>query len=144
MTARGVTATVGAVGYFALAAASVILVPGLLLGIILIAGSERTVYERTISPDGWHEARVQFDDAGAVSGFARLVFVKHSRNVSDGPLLSCRAFWGDGEAEVHLKRLNGSTLLIEHHFPPNNVEAIARNCGPVRIVARAVPPFEDD
>ena len=144
MNNKRVAATVGAVGCFALAAGSVLLMLGLLLGVLLIAGSERTVYERAKSPDGWHEARVQFDDAGAVSRFARLVFIKHSWNLSDEPLLSCRAFWGDGEAEVHLKWLDDSTLLIEHHFAPNSIESVARNCGPVKIITRAVPPFEKD
>nr|NUR36664.1 hypothetical protein [Sphingomonas sp.] len=116
--------------------------PGILLGAMLTVGSQRTIYERAKSPDGWHEARVQFDDAGAVSGFSRLVFVKHSWNASDEPLLSCRAFWGDGEAKVHLRWLNSSTLVIEHHFAPSNVEAVASNCGAVRIIARPEPPYE--
>ena len=46
-----------------------------LVGVILFTG-ERTIYQRASSPDGWREARVQFDDAGAVDGFSRLVFVK--------------------------------------------------------------------
>jgi len=129
-------------GFVALFSVAVALIPGALLGILLIAGSERSVFERVKSPDGWHEARVQFDDAGALSGFARLVFVKHDWNMSDEPLLSCRAFWGEGQAKVDLKWLTDNTLLIEHHFAPDHVEATAQNCGPVRIIARSVRPFE--
>jgi hypothetical protein len=105
-------------------------------------GSERNIFQREKSPDGWHEARVQFDDAGAVSGFSRLVFIKHTWNSSDEPLMSCRAFWGDGEADVKLAWIDSSTLLIQHHFAPQNVEAVAKNCGPVRIIAKSVPPHE--
>lgn len=108
--------------------------PGLLLGGMLIAGSERMIYERATSPDGWHDARVQFDDGGAVSSFSRLVFVKHHWNRSDAPLASCRAFWGEGEATVHLRWLDNGTLLIQHAFPANDVEAVADHCGPIRIV----------
>jgi hypothetical protein len=122
--------------------ALVFLGPGLLLGSFLVAGSARSIYQRASSPDRWHEARVQFDDGGAVSRFSRLVFVKHSWNVSDEPLLSCRAFWGDGEAEVTLQWLDNNTLLVRHHFAPQNVEATARNCGSVRIVVQAVQPYE--
>ena len=122
--------------------AIVVLAPALLLGGLLVAGSERTIFARAQSPDGWHEARVQFDDGGAMSGFSRLVFVKPSWNKSDAPLLSCRAFWGDGQAKVRLSWVNSSTLLIEHHFAQENVEATAENCGSVRIVAKAVAPFE--
>lgn len=111
----------------------VLLGPGILLGIALSAGAERTIYERAVSPDGRHDARVQFDDAGAVSSFSRLVFVKHHWNHSDEPLLSCRAFWAEGEAPVHLRWLDNRTLLIQHGFTVGNVEATAGHCGPIRI-----------
>jgi len=74
-----------------------------LLSGLLIAGSERTIYERATTPDGWHDARVRFDDGGAISSFSRVVFVKHHWNGSDEPLLSCRAFWGHGEPAVYLR-----------------------------------------
>jgi hypothetical protein len=117
----------------------VFLAPATLLGMAMAFGSERTVFERATSPSGWREARVQFDDAGAVSGFSRLVFVKPRWNVSDAPLLSCRAFWADGEEAVHLRWLDSRTLLIEHAFAPDAVQAVASHCGPVRLVVRAVP-----
>ena len=110
--------------------------PGFLFGAALVAGSERTIYERTTSPDGWHDARVQFDDAGAVSRFSRLVFVKHRWNPSDEPLLSCRAFWREGEAAVHLKWIDDRTLLIRHAFPAEDVQAVAARCGSIRIVVQ--------
>ena len=94
----------------------VVLVPGLLLGGLLVLGSVRTIYERAGSSNGWNEARVQFDDGGAVSSFSRLVFVKSRLNPSDEPLLSCRAFWGEGEAAVHLRWLDEQRLLIRHAF----------------------------
>ena len=108
--------------------------PGLLLGGLLIAGSERTIFERATSPDGWHDARVQFDDGGAISSFSLLVFVKRRCNPSDQPLLSCRAFWGEGEEAVHLRWLNSSTLLIRHAFRPADVQATADHCGPIQII----------
>ena len=114
----------------------VVFAPGILLFALLAEGSERTVYERKTSPDGWHDARVQFDDAGAISTFSRLVFVKHRSNLSDEPLLSCRAFWGEGEEAVHLRWLDDSTLLILHKFPQKDIQAIADHCGPVRIVVQ--------
>jgi len=124
------------IGCLGLLACMIVLGPGLLLGGLLIAGSERTIYERAISPDGWHDARVQFDDGGAASSFSRLVFVKHHWNHSDEPLLSCRAFWGEGEQAVHLHWIDSSTLLIRHAFPPTDVEATADHCGPIRIIVQ--------
>ena len=115
---------------------------GLLLGGMLILASERNVYERVKSPDGWHEARVQFDDGGAVSSFERLVFVKGRFNPSDEPLASCRAFLGHGEAKISLSWQNNNMLLIQHHVAPENVADVATNCGSVRIVARGVLPYE--
>jgi hypothetical protein len=123
----------GGVGCLAIVALLILLGPGILLGIALSAGAERTIYERAVSPDGWHDARVQFDDAGAVSSFSRLVFVKHHWNRSDDPLLSCRAFWADGEAPVHLRWLDNRTLLIQHGFSAGDVQATADHCGTVRI-----------
>jgi hypothetical protein len=114
----------------------VFLAPATLLMLAITFGSERTVFERAISPGGWREARVQFDDAGAISGFSRLVFVKPRWDVSDAPLLSCRAFWADGEAKVHLRWLDDRTLLIEHAFEPASIQAVADHCGPVRLIVR--------
>jgi hypothetical protein len=111
-----------------------------MLGILLSGGSERTIYQRTTSPDGWHEARVQFDDGGAISSFSRLVFVKHRWNGSDEPLLSCRAFWGEGERTVHLRWLDNDTLLIEHGFFSEEVEAVEDHCGSVRIMLKGSKP----
>ena len=122
----------------------VLLVLTIALGWLIDSGSTRTIYQRAKSPDGWHEARVQFDDAGALSSFSRLVFVKHTWNTSDEPLLSCRAFWGDGEAKVRLAWQDSRTLMIEHHFAPQNVKAVAQSCGPIRVIVRATPPFETD
>ena len=113
--------------------------PGLLLGLFLTLGSQRTVFERAASPDGWHEARVQFDDGGAISPFDRVVFVKSSWNPSDAPLLSCRAFWADGEAVVHLRWLNSHELLIQHGFPPHAIEAVTANCGSIQITTQSLP-----
>lgn len=121
------------VGCLAVIGVVVLLGPGVLLGIALSVGAQRTIYGRAVSPDGWHDARVQFDDAGAVSSFSRLVFVKHHWNQSDEPLLSCRAFWAEGEAPVHLRWLDNRTLLIQHGFSASDVQATADRCGPIRI-----------
>jgi hypothetical protein len=112
--------------------------PGLFLAVALIIGSKRTVFERQVSPDGWREARVQFDDAGAISSFDRIVLVKWRMNPSDEPLLSGRAFLGNGEAPVHLRWLDNQALEIDHAFAPDAVEAEAAHCGSVRIVIRAI------
>jgi hypothetical protein len=130
-------------GCLILSAGFVLISPGLFLGAMLIAGSERTIYERAESPNGSHEARVQFDDGGALSGFERLVFVKSTWNPSDAPLLSCRAFWGHGQADIDLSWQDETTLVIEHHVAPDNVAHFESNCGSVRIVTSAVEPFED-
>jgi hypothetical protein len=114
--------------------------PALLFGLLLTAGTQRTVFERSLSPDGWTEARVQFDDAGAVSTFSRLVFVKSRWNPSDQPLLSCRAFFAQGEEAVHLRWSNRQTLLIQHGFSPQAVQAVAPNCGKIRIIVEAAGP----
>jgi len=121
----------GAVCFFVL-----LLGPGLLLGLFLLFGSQRTIFERATSPDGWHEARVQFDDAGAISSFDRMVFVKSRWNPSDQPLLSCRAFWAEGEAVVHLRWLNSHELLIQHGFPPRAIQAVNTNCGSIQITTQ--------
>lgn len=121
----------------------VVISPGLLLGAMLIAGSERTVYERVKSPDGRYEARVQFDDGGAISGFERVVLVKRVWNPSDAPLLSCRAFWGHGQARVDLHWLDPSTLLVRHHFAPENIADVVTHCGSTKILTKAVRPYEN-
>ena len=131
------------VGCVLLSVVIVILLPVLLLGGALIAGSERSVFQRVKSPDGWQEARVQFDDGGAVSGFERLVLVKNAWNPSDSPMLSCRAFWGHGEAQIDLKWQDSSTLVVAHHVAPKNVADYATNCGSVKIVLKPTEPFED-
>jgi hypothetical protein len=138
--ARDVLAGVGCI---LLLLVLIVLGPGLLFGAMLIAGSERTIFERVASPDGWNEARVQFDDGGAISGFERIVFVKHTWNPSDAPLLSCRAFWGHGQAKINLSWADSSTLLVRHHVAPENIADVATDCGSIKIVAEAVPPFED-
>ena len=134
---------IGVSGCLILLVGFILISPGLLLGAMLIAGSERTIYAREVSPGGSHEARVQFDDGGAVSGFERLVFVKSTWNPSDKPLLSCRAFWGHGQADIDLRWRDDSTLIVEHHVAPDNVVRVASKCGSVRIVTVAIEPFED-
>ena len=141
MKGSQVAKVIGTLGCLAIL---VIVGPGLLLGGMLIAGSERTIYQREKSPNGWREARVQFDDGGAISSFSRLVFVKPSWNFSDQPLLSCRAFFGDGEAKVRVVWKDNNTLLIAHHFAPDRVQDAAQNCGSVRIIVQAERPFESD
>jgi hypothetical protein len=120
-------------------AATLVAVPGLLLAVAFWIGSERTVFAREVSPDGWNEARVQFDDCGAPCSFDRIVLVKSRLNPSDEPLLSCRAFLAEGEANVRLRWLDDRTLLIQHAFPPDAIDAQASSCGPIRIVARSLP-----
>ena len=131
------------IGCVLLSVVIVILLPLLLMGGALIAGSERSVFQRAKSPDGWHEARVQFDDGGALSGFERLVLVKSAWNPSDSPMLSCRAFWGHGEAKIDLNWADSSTLVVAHHVSPKNVADYATNCGSVKIVLKPTAPFED-
>lgn len=122
-------------GAIALALGLTVVLPGVLLGVALIAGSQRTVFERAESPDGQKEARVQFDDAGAISSVDRIVFVKDRWNPSDEPLFSCRAFWADGENAIHLRWADNRTLEIRHGFPSTAIEAQAARCGSVRIIA---------
>ena len=86
---------------------------------------------------------MQFDDGGALSGFERLVFIKGWWNPSDAPLLSCRAFWGHGQAEIKLRWKDTTTLVIEHHVAPENVADVATNCGSIRIETQPTPPFEN-
>jgi hypothetical protein len=50
---------------------------------------------------------------------------------------------GHGEAKINLRWQNDETLVIEHHVAPKNIADIAENCGSVRIVARAVQPYEN-
>ncbi len=107
-------------------------------GSLFSAGSVRTIYERASSPDGAYEARVQFDDGGAVSRFSRLVFIKPHTLSSDEPSLSCRAFWGDGQAAVHLRWLGDRILVIHHAFPTNAITAQTASCEGVRIVVRQI------
>lgn len=118
----------------------VILAPGMLLGTLFWLGAERTVFERARSPDGWREARVQFDDAGAITGFARVVFVRSRLVPLDTPWLSCRAFWGSGEAPVRLSWPDNRTLLVRHGFSADQVEDVAERCGSIRIVTRPLTP----
>jgi hypothetical protein len=133
----------GRAGFILLLFGFIVVSPGLLLGLMLIAGSERTIYQRVKSPDGWSQARVQFDDAGAISSFERVVFVKHAWNPSDAPLLSCRAFWGHGQAKVELRWTDSSTLVVRHHVAPKNIADVSRHCGATRIVTEPVLPYED-
>jgi hypothetical protein len=128
---------VGAAGFVVMMIA-LILGPGSLLGFFLIFGSQRTIFERALSPDALHEARVQFDDAGALSTFDRMVFLKSRWNPSDAPLLSCRAFWAEGVGIVHLRWLNRHELLIQHDFPPRAVKAVSAGCGSIQIATRSL------
>jgi len=48
----------GGAGCLAFISALILLGPSILLGIALSVGGERTVYERAVSPDGRHDARV--------------------------------------------------------------------------------------
>jgi hypothetical protein len=105
---------------------------------MLVAGSQRTIYARAVSPDGAREARVQFDDAGAATAYQRIVFVKRRWIPSDSPWLSCEAFAAQGEAAVQLRWRDDRTLLIQHGFAPAAVYGVASHCGPVRIVVQAV------
>ena len=137
MTASGFRKFLTRLGCFASLVAVALVSPGLIFGMMLIAGSERTIYERASSPDGWHEARVQFDDAGAVSSFSRLVFLKHRWNPSDAPLLSCRALYANGEPPIRLRWQDNTTLIILYQFAPQGVLAHDQWCGPIRIVVRS-------
>ncbi|WP_156170010.1 hypothetical protein [Aurantiacibacter luteus] len=131
------------IGCAILFVAFLIFSPGLLFVAMLITMSERTIFDRVASPDGSYEARVQFDDAGALSGFERVVFVKRPWNPSDTPRLSCRAFWGHGRAEIELKWRDASTLEVRHHFAPQNVADKVSRCGSIAIITTPVAPFED-
>ena len=115
--------------------ALVLLVPilgGLMLGVGLSIGSKRTVYERSLSPNGNREARVQFDDCGAACGFDRIVFVKRSW-LNDQPLLSCRAFLAEGEEPITLTWIDNQHLVIRHGFRPQDITAVASHCCDVTI-----------
>ncbi len=137
-------ARIAAIGCIAFGIVPAILAsPAVFLGMMFAANAEKTVLQREVSPDGWKEARVQHVDAGAISGYDRQVYVKSSWNPSEWAWLNCRAFWGEGTADVELQWLDDTTLQIDHHFSPKNVRESTSSCGSVRIVARAVEPFED-
>ena len=108
--------------------------PGGILGLALFAGSQRTIFERSTSPDGSYEARVQFDDCGAPCGFARVVYVRSAWFDLDSPRWSCRAFVGDGIAPVSLSWSDDRTLVIAHGFALSDVGDVVAACDGVRII----------
>lgn len=107
--------------------------PALLFGLMLWSASERTVFSRHVSPDGRLEARVQFDDCGALCGWEKAVFIKNRWMPSDTPLASCLAFLGDGTGQVRLEWERDRTLLIRHGFLPEHVVDSTSACGDTAI-----------
>lgn len=111
---------------------------GLGLGLALTAFSQRTVFQRAVSPGGWREARVQFDDCGAACVFRRVVFIKY-RPLPDQPMFSCNAFQVRGEWPMRVRWLDGRTLLVANPAPASEIEWAAKSCGPVRIEVHPAP-----
>ena len=136
-----VLALLGCVGLIVLALP---ILGGLLLGGLFWLGSERTIYQRVKAPGGWTEARVQFDDGGAMTGWNKIVFVRPSWLVLDNPWLSCRAFFGDGTDHIRLAWRDNSTLLIRHGFAPEKVMDTTKTCGSTRIVTAFDPQLTSD
>jgi hypothetical protein len=127
-----------AIGCLAATAMALIGGPLLLIALMFWLTAERTVYSRAMSPDGSHEARVQFDDCGATCGWAKGVFLKSAWLPLDTPHLSCAAFWGDGTDRVKLEWSDDSTLIIHHGFTEGSFDA-AETCGSVSVEVRHVP-----
>ena len=117
---------------------------GLLLGGLFWLGSERTIYQRISSRDGRTEARVQFDDGGAMTGWSKIVLVRSRWLILDNPWLSCRAFLGDGTDHVKLTWRDDATLVIRHGFSPNKVMDSNGNCGSTKIVTIFDPKLTSD
>jgi hypothetical protein len=126
-------ALIGCVG---LVIVSAPLLGGLLLGGMLVAGSERTVYARSLAPDGRLEARVEFTDCGALCGFARVVFVSRAWLPFDSKMLSCRPFWAEGDANVHLHWSAPKSLMIEHCFSAEDIRPSPENCSDLSVSIR--------
>lgn len=128
-------ALVGCVGLVIISAP---LLGGLLLGAMLIAASERTVYARSVSPGGQFEARVEFTDCGAICGFERVVFVSRAWLPFDSKVLSCRPFWADGKATVQLHWSTPNSLEILHCFPAQAVRSTPENCANLSVSIRSL------
>ncbi|MGS1017881.1 hypothetical protein [Allosphingosinicella humi] len=131
-------------GCLAAAALLVVIGPGLFFGLMLWGASERTIYSRETSPNGDREARVQFDDCGAPCGWTKIVFVKRAWIPSDTPLLSCRAFLGDGTNRVRVAWSGNSKLIVHHGFSAGEIADVVRSCGDVSIVTQFDPTLVSD
>jgi hypothetical protein len=131
------------IGCIGLTILSLPLFGGLLLGTAFWLGSQRTIYQRVESPDGKYEARVQFDDAGAISGWAKTVFVRRAWLPLDTPWLSCPAFWGEGTDHIRLSWPDNHTLVVVHGFKPDDASSNS-TCGSVRIRNQFDPKLISD
>lgn len=87
---------------------------------------ETTTFARSISPNGFIEARVQMTDCGAVSGFSRVVWVQPRWLPSDR-WLSCRAAAFDGMVSIVL-RWTADSLNVASAVPKASVIATANAC----------------
>ena len=108
---------------------------GLMLAGMFWLASERTIYQRVQSPDQKIEARVQFDDAGAATGWAKVVYIRPKWIPLDTPQFSCRAFWGDGTNNVKLIWTQRNELQIRHGFRKDEVMELVRKCSGTWIVS---------
>jgi hypothetical protein len=126
-------------GCLAIAAAVAVVGPAFLFAMLLWMGAERTVYSRLPSPDGWHEARVQFDDCGAPCGWAKIVYVRGRWLPLDSPFFSCRAFVGDGTDRVRLEWKANERLVIHHGFNQRGSFESAKACGSIVVMTRFDP-----
>jgi len=77
---------------------------------------------------------VQFDDAGAITGWSKIVLVRPAWLRLDTPWLSCRAFLGNGTDQVRLSWQDNATLMVRHGFAPDEVIDAPQRCGQTRIL----------
>ena len=131
MRARRVLLAVG------LIAASPLIVAVVLLPLIAIAaivlglwvGSSTTVFERSPSPNGRYEARVEFSDCGAACSFSRDVIVRRV----GVPFSDCAALTVDGEWPLSLQWADNTHLMIGDPAPPTERRSKSESCGTVDI-----------
>jgi len=125
---------------FGLIMASPLIVAAAALPFIAIAmvflgvwvGSSTTVYSVSRSPDGRHEARVEFSDCGAACSFSRDVIVRRV----GFPFSDCMAFTVHGEWPLSLQWSDNGHLVIGDPAPESERRSKSESCGAVNIAVR--------
>lgn len=101
------------------------------LGSIAGAMCETTVFQRSLSPSGLFEARVEMTDCGALSGFTRVVWLQPTW-LPRTRWLSCRAVAFDGMAPVQLK-WQADAIQIASAVPAESIIGAGRSCHGWRV-----------